>query len=296
MRRAFWRSLAIAAAAALFASCILITDPAGDDPGWRNAPDREPRTSSSPPPSTGPQFRKTVDLPPGGTLSLENDYGDVAIIGWERDAVEVVAQSPAAEPERYASARQGVRTGYGPAPRVEVRETGRGLLVRTPTYEGPGRPPAVRFDVRVPHSFDLTGVRISEGDLAIEDVYGRLDVSVDAGALTVRNFSGTVRAAVGTGGADVEVLDLREGDEISVTARQGDITLRLEPGAGAIVEADAPRGRVNSDFDLGRALPATTVKGWIGQGGPTILLRASNGSIRIVKTAGGPASSPAPDK
>ncbi len=296
MSRPIAKALAAAAAAALCVSCILITDPAGDDPGWRNIPDRDGGTSSPAPRPSGSQFRRTIDVAPGGTLSLENDYGDVSISGWESEAVEVTAKSPLAEPERSVSARETGRTGSGTAPRVEVRETGRGLLVRTPTYEGPGRPPAVVFDVRVPHSFDLTGVRISEGDLDIEDVYGRLDVSVDAGTLTVRNFSGTVRAAVGTGGADVEVLDLREGDEISITARQGDITLRLEAGAGAIVEADAPRGRVSSDFDLGRELPATTVKGWIGQGGPTILLRASNGSVRIVKSAGGPGPAAAPDK
>lgn len=287
MRNPLWRSLAISAAAALFASCILITDPAGDDPGWRNAPDREPRTSSPAPSSSGPLFRRTVDFAPGGVLSLENDYGDVAITGWDRDAVEVAAKTPVVDRGRPLSAREGGGASAA-APRVEIRETGRGLLVRTPTFEGPGRPPAVQFDVRVPNSVDLTGVRISEGDLKVEDVFGRLDVSVDAGILTVRNFSGTVRAAVGTGGADVEVLDLREGDEITITARQGDITLRLESGAGAIVEADAPRGEVTSDFDLGRPLPASTVKGWIGQGGPTVLLRASNGRVRIVKVAAAP--------
>ena len=129
----------------------------------------------------------------------------------------------------------------------------------------------------------LTGIRLSEGDLTVSDIFGKLEASVDQGGLLVENFSGAVDVTVGTGDADVEVLDLREEDTITITSRRGDIVLRLESGVGAIVEADAPRGRVRSDFDLGVELPAATVKGWIGEGGPNIILRAPNGRVEIVK-------------
>ncbi|MCK7511905.1 MAG: hypothetical protein MZV70_52920 [Desulfobacterales bacterium] len=154
---------------------------------------------------------------------------------------------------------------------------------------GPGAPPGVDFRIRVPESVVLTGIRISQGNLTVADVFGRLEASVDQGDLKVENFSGAVDATVGTGAADVEVLDLREEDAIAVTCRRGDIVLRLQPGVGAIVEADAPRGRVRSEFPLGVALPAPAVKGWIGQGGPDILLRAPNGRIDIVKIKAIPA-------
>ena len=140
--------------------------------------------------------------------------------------------------------------------------------------------------VRVPDSVKLAGIRVSEGDLTIADVFGGLEASVDKGDLFVRNYSGPLRATVGTGSADVEVLDLRDRDEIMITSRRGDIVLRLESGVGAIVEADALLGEVFSDFDLGKRLPASTVKGWIGQGGPTVILRASDGQVKIVRTRG----------
>lgn len=287
-------ALAILAAGLFMTSCILMDNPEGDDPGWRRIPDRESgrpadeeraETSARPRPASGAEFREVVDFRPGETLSLENDYGDVEIIGWERDEVEVVARTSAAAPGRLEprSARQG---GSRAVPEVELRETSRGLIVRTPTFEGPGRPPAVLYEVRVPHSVSLSGVRVSEGDLTIEDVFGGLEAAVDEGNLRVRNYSGPLRATVGIGAADVEVLDLRDGDEITITASRGDIVLRLESGVGAIVEADAPRGEVRSDFDLGRRLPASTVKGWIGQGGPAIILRAMDGRIEIIRTRG----------
>lgn len=302
MRKAFrWPLLAIAAAA-LLTSCILLDNPEGE-PGWRTIPDKgeepaEGQPAEDQPAGTRPSsrpigsgFRDTVEFSPGGTLSLENDYGDVEIIGWDRESVEIVARSAASERTRQGSARDlrdSART-----PQVEVKETRDGLLVRTPTFEGPGKPPAVSFELHVPNSVDLTGVRISEGNLVVSDVFGRLEVSVDQGNLSVSNFSGTIRATVGTGDADVEVLDLRDGDEITITSRRGNITLRLESGAGAIVEADAPRGEVISDFNLGKRLPATTVKGWIGQGGPNVILRASEGRIEIIRIADGPAAAAA---
>jgi len=285
MRKTFrWPLLAVPAAA-LLTSCILISDPEGE-PGWRTIPKPSDETTTS-----GTEFRQTVDLAAGGTLSLENDYGNVEITGWDRDSVEVVARSAAVERQRQRSARE--YSDRDLAPEVEILERSGGLLVRTPTFEGPGRPPAVDFKVRVPNSIDLTGIRISEGNLDISDVFGRLEVSVDQGDLLVSNYSGPVRATVATGNADIEVLDLREGDEITITARRGDIILRLESGAGAIVEADAPRGEVVSDFDLGKKLPASAVKGWIGQGGPNVILRASEGRIEIVKIADGPTAAPA---
>jgi len=279
MKKPFLRLFSTAAIAALLsASCILVSNPEGE-PGWRTIPEPGARTSGS-------EFSQTVAFSPGKTLSLENDYGNVKITGWDRDEAEVVARGAAVEPQRQRSARQYGRRDV--APQVEVRETDKGLLIRTATFEGPGAAPAVDYEVRVPNSVELTGIRISEGDLSIADVFGRIEASVDKGNLSVSNYSGPLRATIGTGSADVEVLDLREGDEIIVTARRGDIILSLEAGVGAIVEADAPRGEVRSDFDLGAKLPASTVKGWIGQGGPTVMLRASDGRIEIVKIKGIP--------
>jgi hypothetical protein len=267
--------LGAAAILALLTSCILLDNPEGDNPGWRTIPN----TGHTPP---GSEFRQTVPFTPGGTLALENDYGDVSITGWDRDEVEVVARAATVETQPQSSARQyRIRKV---TPDVEIKDTDRGLLVRTPTFEGPGEAPAVDYEIKVPKDVVLTGIRISEGDLAIADVYGRIEASVDQGNCSIGNFSGSLKVNVGTGTADVEVLDLREGDEVSVTSRRGDIVLRLEPGAAAAVEANAPHGGVTSDFDLGVKLPAPTVKSEIGRGGASIILMASSGRVRIIKT------------
>ncbi|HSA95050.1 MAG TPA: hypothetical protein VLJ16_03305 [Acidobacteriota bacterium] len=262
------------AALVLAAACIILPD-AGEDGGWRTTPE-SPDSPSAVEPN---EFRETVDFAPGSTLSLENDYGSVEITGWDEESAEIVARSVEEPSGRPGSAR--ISRGRGTRPNVEIREVREGLLVRTPSFEGPGTPPVVNYEIRVPADVVLAGLRISQGDLKISDVYGRIQASLDAGNLTVINYSGKVEATIGTGDADVEVLDLRDSDSITITSRRGDIILRLERGVEAIVEADAPRGEVRSEFDLGVKLPVATVKGWIGRGGPNIILKAADGRIDI---------------
>lgn len=284
MRHSLLKPAAAVAALALSAACMFLPDPEGE-PGWRTT--AEPETATA----TGADVRKTAGFPAGGALFLENDYGDVEITGWDRDSVDVAVTAAQAEAEPPRSARLArVRRDK---PGVEIRETDEGLLIRTRTFEGPGEPPEASYRVRVPSSVNLAGIRISEGDLAVSGVHGRLEASLDKGNLEVRNFSGSVNASVGTGDANVEVLDLRDADSITVTSRKGNIVLRLESRVGAIVEADAPRGGVRSDFDLGVQLPVPTVKGWIGQGGPNIILRAFDGRIDILSVKTGTEAAPA---
>lgn len=271
MRNTLLRLAAPVAVLALAVACIILPDP-GDSEGWRTIPRSDTTLSPT-------EVKETVDFSEGGTLSLENDYGNVEISGWDREEVEILSRGEEEPARRQSSAR--ISRNRESRPNVEIRETRDGLLIRTQTFEGPGDPPVIDFELRVPNSVVLTGIRISEGDLRVSDVFGRIEASLDQGNLEVTNFSGDVEATIGTGDADVEVLDLREGDTITITSRRGDIILHLESGAGAIVEADAPRGEVRSDFDLGVKLPASTVKGWIGQGGPNIILRASDGRIEI---------------
>jgi hypothetical protein len=273
MRHSLLKLAAAVAALGLSAACMFFPNPEGE-PGWRMTPERE---TVAP---TGTELRERIDFRAGGTLSLENDYGDVEITGWDRDSVDVAVTAAQAETESPRSAR--IARVRKDKPAVEIRETDEGLLIRTRTFEGPGDPPEASYKVRVPNSVNLAGIRISEGDLAVSGIYGRLEASLDKGNLEVQNFSGSINASVGTGDADVEVLDLRETDSITIISRKGNIVLRLESGVGAIVEADAPRAGVRSDFELGVKLPAPTVKGWIGQGGPNIILRASDGRIDIL--------------
>ncbi|OGD19231.1 MAG: hypothetical protein A2Y70_07220 [Candidatus Aminicenantes bacterium RBG_13_64_14] len=252
-----------AAAVVLSAACIMVMDP-------------EQTTSWQP----RGEFRRTVEFAAGGTLTLENKAGNVEITGWDKDAVEVVAQGAAAETGEKRKVR-----AYGfweIKPDVEIKQTDGSLSIRTRPFDGPGDLPAVDYTIRVPNSILLSGIRMGKGNLTVSDVFGRIEVSLDRGDLAVSNFSGSVDLFIGTGSADVEVLDVRDQDTIAISSREGDIVLRLGAGTGARVEAEAPRGEVRSDLDLGARTPAPSVSGRIGTGEAAVTLKASDGRIEII--------------
>jgi len=263
MKKALRRASLAAAAALLSVACIMVMDPE--------------RTTSWQPRG---EFRRTVEFAAGGTIALENEAGNVEIVGWDKDAVEVVAQGAAANPGEKRKVR-----AYGfweIKPDVEIKKMDGSLSIRTRPFDGPGDLPAVDYTIRVPNSIVLSGIRMEEGNLTISDVFGRIEGSLERGDLAVSNFSGSVDLFIGTGSADVEVLDVRDQDTIAISSREGDIVLRLGADTGARVEAEAPLGQVRSDLDLGAKTPAPNVSGRIGSGGAVVTLKAADGKIEII--------------
>ncbi|TFG55278.1 MAG: hypothetical protein E4H35_06155, partial [Candidatus Aminicenantes bacterium] len=184
MKKALLRASLAAAAALLSVACIMVMDPE--------------RTTSWQPRG---EFRRTVEFAAGGTIALENEAGNVEIVGWDKDAVEVVAQGAAANPGEKRKVR-----AYGfweIKPDVEIKKMDGSLSIRTRPFDGPGDLPAVDYTIRVPNSIVLSGIRMEEGNLTISDVFGRIEGSLERGDIAVSNFSGSVDLFIGTGSADV---------------------------------------------------------------------------------------------
>ncbi|MGE5740497.1 MAG: hypothetical protein ACM32H_00565, partial [Candidatus Aminicenantes bacterium RBG_16_66_30] len=111
MKKPLLGAFAAVAVAGLLMSCIVISDPEAE-PGWRTVPE----TGEAAP--SGPEFTRTLPFTPGGTLSVDNAYGDIEIMGWDRDEVEVVARAAAGAAQPPRSAREA--GGRGSVPEIEV--------------------------------------------------------------------------------------------------------------------------------------------------------------------------------
>jgi hypothetical protein len=227
----------------------------------------------------GGEFRRLLPFQAGGTVLLDNSFGNIEIYGWERNEVEVVAREA-------GTLRRGVYwlgfPGWGGAQsRVQVDRFDGLLKIRTRNQEGGAR--GLDFLVSLPVSVNLNPVQCREGNILLSGVYGQAVLDVRKGDVRVENFSGSLDASLGQGNADIELLDLRQGDEVRITSTAGDIILYLEKNIGARLEASAPLGRVESDFDLGQKLPDQKVKGQLGDGKAFISLAAAQGRISIKK-------------
>jgi len=226
------------------------------------------------------KFHRVVSLGPGGTLSLENSIGDVEIRGWDQEDVEITAEEGRGDDRgRRSWAYYG--TG-GRRPQVQVDQFDRLIKIKAGSPEEENARP-VHFVINVPHSINLTDIRINRGHVQIADVYGSVRVELDEGDIAVENFSGSLDVSLVRGSAEVEVLDLRKDDEVRITTKEGDITLFLQPEVNVRLEATASNGEISSDFELGQELPAKKVSAQIGRAEAAVLLMALNGDIRLEK-------------
>jgi hypothetical protein len=226
------------------------------------------------------KFHKIVSLGAGGTLSLENANGDVEIRGWDQEDVEITAEEGRGDDR---DRRRWPYYGTGDAqPHVQVDQLDRLIKIKAGSPEEENARP-VHFVISVPRSINLTDIRINRGRVHIADVYGRVRVELAEGDIAVENFSGSLDLSLVRGSAEAEVLDLRKDDEVRITTKEGDIDLLLQPEVSVRLEATASNGEISSDFDLGQDLPAKKVSAQIGKAEAAAFLTTLNGDIHLKK-------------
>lgn len=226
------------------------------------------------------EFHKTLALKSGGTLSLENANGNIKIQGWDEERVDITAVEKRGYPRSPRFYFYGTRELE---PDIQIQSSDDMIRIKTPTAGKEDEFRLVHYDLRVPRSIKLNGIRNGRGDIQIADVFGSVQIGQEEGDITLKNFSGAVDIALVSGSVEAELLDIRPEDEVRIKTEQGDIVLYLEPGAGAQLEANAPEGDISSDIDLKQPLPAKTVSVRLGEGGASISLSALHGVIKIKK-------------
>jgi hypothetical protein len=256
--------LALLAAGAMLSSCVMVVRERPGSDEW----------------SSPEEYRETYAFEPGGTISIESGNGAIEISGWKEPEVEIRAT-------RREKGGEGMRV-YALKdlrPEVKVDRTDTTMDIRTGDPDGEEGSPTVDCALQVPESASFGSIRNGRGDLRILNIYGPVGIEIQEGDIHIENFSGSLKASLDQGAVDAEVLDLRSDDEIRITVRRGNIVLRLQASASAVIEADAANGKITSDFDLGRDLPATKLSARMGgDKGATISLTALAGDIRILKT------------
>lgn len=226
------------------------------------------------------EFSRTVDFTPGGSIVLENQSGEVLVSGWDQEKVEIQARGRIRRTGRPNVRLYGL---WNLRPNVKVDRKAEELRIRTVASEWPAATHEVQYNVKVPASINLKEIRLDRGKIDVADVYGRLGIRAGNVDVSVRNFSGSLDAEVDRGSTDVEVLDIREGDAVSIKIGRGDIILRLEPEVSAEVTARAESGTVVCEFELETGPEGRTAAGRLGTGGVSIRLETGNGDIKIFK-------------
>jgi hypothetical protein len=226
------------------------------------------------------QFYRSLPLKPGGSIFLNNTAGNITIDGWDDENVEVLVDESMGLPP---SARFYFLGWRRPKPNIQIESGGEEIRIQTPRSGKEQDYRLFSYRLQVPRSVNLQEILNGQGDIEISDIFGNLRIRGKEGTIRVRNFSGPLDITLGSGDVEAELLDLRPEDEVRVTVEDGDITLYLEPGVGAELEARIPEGTISSEFDLPQANQAGMVAAKLGDGGTRISLIVKRGDVKILR-------------
>ena len=224
--------------------------------------------------STGLQdeFHQTYRLTPHGRVALENINGDVHIIAWDRDEVEIRAIKRGYSQERVEDAR------------IQVDSTPDAITIKTcyPGFYDNNHHAAVEYRVMVPRHAHLTDVKLVNGALAISGVAGDVHASSVNGTIKAERLAGETRLSTVNGMLQAVFDRLDPAKPISLNSVSGSIELLLPFDARAEFKADTVSGGIENEFglpaDRGRNHLAASLRG----GGTRIRLNNVNGTITII--------------
>ena len=267
MKKIAFAGLAVLAAAA--ASCII--------PIYMDEGSRFDRSQ--------PAFSRTIAFAPGGTLRIDNAFGNIILIGWDREEVEILAEETWDDSVGTA-ADELQRNAIVPRVDVETGDKSIAIKARSRDEEFAGDR-IVHLMVRAPHHVILKSVSARRGRISLSDMYGEALLRLEDGDIRVENYSGSLDAELVRGSIQAELIDLRPEDAVRLILGEGPVSLLLDPAFSGRLEADAPDGSIACDFTLDPAVGKNRASGKIGTGeGALVTVSARKGSVTVRKSAG----------
>ena len=267
------------------------------------------------------------------TVQLATFDGSIVIRGWDRDEISVEVEKRGRD-KAAAEAIEVVTEQKGDVVHVEARKkdlsegksyqigwsgvsrsaklvvsvpTGSDLIVRT--GDGSIRVDHVSGKVELRSSDgsvtgrDLSGdvvAHTEDGSIRLEGVDGKCDVASDDGSIAVQGRLEGLRVSTEDGSVVVRAAaGSKMARDWNLSTGDGSMVLYLADGLGADLDAEARDGSVKLDSGLAfeRASGERshgTVRGRLGAGGPRLVMRSGDGTIRVRRLPGGPMTPPPP--
>lgn len=266
--------------------------------------------------ATTPMAADTVvDLSRGDRVVLENIVGEVRVVTWDRDELQVRTTDDSRSalavrrsgsrlelrPDDSKGRRRGVEVEIRIPSWVGVTISGRSLDVRVSGVGGALVIATVRGDVRVENTTGSVTVTSVQGEIDIVDASGVISASSQGDDVRLRRVSGAVQAH--SGGGDVTLTDmeahsvraetqdgditfsgsLMSGGEYGFFVHDGDATIAIPEGTGARVKASIFDGEFVSDFPVlvERFRGGREFEFVLGDGGARLEISVFDGEIRL---------------
>ena len=230
------------------------------------------------------RYERTVPLRAGSSFSLSNINGSISVEGWNRDEAQIIA---------VKSSSRGLEE-FGQVG-IVIRQLPEGISVETRYLRDGGAEVSVDYHVRVPLPVRLSMVSTVNGSVTVRNVTGSGTLVAINGNVNLFRAAGFFSARATNGNIGLELLSLDAGGAadagrpaaappgISVQTVNGSIVVALPQDASAEVDARTQHGEFSSEIPLlaETSTSGRAARGRVGAGGPALVLRTVNGSIRL---------------
>ena len=256
-----------------------------------------------------------VDLSRGDRVVMENIAGEVRVVTWDRDELQVRTTDDSRSalsvrrsgsrlelrPDDSKGRRRGVEVEIRLPSWVDIEISGLSLDVRVNGVGGALAVTTVRGDIRVENTTGVVSLRSVQGEIDVVDASGTIVVSSQGDDVRMRRVSGSVQVHSGTGDltlTDMEAHSVRaetqdgditfsgslmSGGEYYFSVHDGDATIVIPAGTGARVKASVFDGEFTSDFPVlvDRFTGGREFEFVVGDGGARLDISVFDGEIQL---------------
>jgi DUF4097 and DUF4098 domain-containing protein YvlB len=202
--------------------------------------------------------------------------GGVSIEGWDRNEIRVRA--------KLSVHRLEGADGAELASRIEIETDGE-IRADGPSSRHDEPSWSVSFELMVPRKSNLS-LTTSNGGITIVEVTGEIDFSAKNGGIRLARLGGDVVGATTNGGVSIRFDgDTWSGDGLDVVTTNGGVDLEIPEDYSARLAIGTVNGRIRSDLGpTDRRSDTRSVSATLGDGGPPLRIRTTNGGVTIRTT------------
>lgn len=235
-------------------------------------------------------FKKTIEVTGQEYFELSNRNGRIEVTGWDQSSISIEAEKEVRADDHEKAKRLLKEL------EIIIKKTDDKVIVyvKYPDQKsGSGGflswlfndnnwNASVDFKVFVPRKMNMD-VSSTNGKLDIEGCQGKIDLETTNGDINADQMSGSVNCYTTNGSVNVRLDEVTDGQEMTYKTTNGSIRLYLPATINADIEAKTTNGRIDCDLPIKvyDVKSRKKIYGEINSGGPAIVMRTTNGNIKI---------------
>lgn len=248
---------------------------------------------------------QTYDLAGDGVVAVDDVSGDVSVIGWNSDKVEVTTTKTSwsdddlhrlgtqidAHPDRISLAATYPSNCLNCDVSFQIRvPTGAHVTIATSSGDisvkslsGPARADSASGEIKFENVGGQVHVHSSSGDLTLDRIGSAIDAYASSGDIEARHLATDANLVSSSGSVTAEFAHFDAVHVVRMESSSGDISLTVPRGVGFKIEASTGSGSIDSNLQLPihERDSGADVIAQVGQGKASVELRATSGDIGI---------------